>query len=64
MLGTPDDVQENGDGYGEGVVTSQQNYGQLAKMVVGVPCQQLVPISGKSLQSVIIVSARQMVCWE
>ena len=66
-LSTPDGlmlyVQENGDDDGEGVVTSQQNYGQLAWRVVGVPCQHLVPISGKSLlTSVIIIRAHQMVC--
>ena len=50
---------------GDGVVTSQKNYGQLAWRVVGVPCQHLVPISGKSLlTSVIIIRADQMVCWE
>ena len=46
-------VLENGDG--DGVVTSHKDYGQLAGRVVDVLCQQLVAISGESLQSVIII---------
>ena len=54
-------VQENGDDDGEGVVTSQQNYGQLADGCA--VCQQRVPISGRSLLiSHHHLSTHQMVC--